>query len=303
MNQEIRSLAIKQYLKYFAGWFIVAGILLAVTLGAVVVKSLSKGSGERNNNMAPKQRVYDEANVLTDEEEEDLSKYIAKKEEQGTIDIVIVTTNEPFGTDEDVWANNIERFADDFYDNGAFGWNKPYGDGICLVDNWYEDEGGSQKGTHLCTTGKMEDTIGPYEETEVFDAMYRYIETDPYKAYCAAVDELAEYGEHGYGPRMGDPSFFCFAFVVPFIIAGLYAGVNLTQSKAKDTTVAGTYVENGQLTMKSKSDQFIRKSVSSYRVSSSSSGGGGGSSHRGGGSRGSHRSSSGRSHGGGSRRR
>lgn len=301
MNQEIKSLALKQYFKYFAGWFVVVCILLVVTIGAFLVKVASNGE-ERDNDEAPKQRVYDYADVLTDDEEEDLSDYVDEMEEVGTIDIVIVTLDEPMGVSDYEWEDNMMNFADDFYDEGAFGWNKPYGDGVCLVDNWYEDENGSQKGSWLSTSGKMEDTIGWEEEGEVFDAMDWYIDDDPYKAYCAAVDELAQYGKYGYGARGGDPSFFCLAFIAPIVIAGIYAWINLAQSKAADTTVAGTYVENGKLTIRSKSDQFIRKSVSSYRVSSSSSSGGGGG-HRGGGSSGSHRSSSGRSHGGGGRRR
>lgn len=303
MNREVRNLAFKQYFKYFAGWFVVAGILLVVTVGAFIVKSIGTKSDAHNNSEAPVERVYDYADVLTAQEEKDLSNYIAEKEAYGTLDIVIVTLDQPMGISDYEWENNMMNYADDFYDAGKFGWNKPDGDGVCLVDNWYEDENGSQKGSWLSTAGKMIETIGPTEEYAVFDAMDRYIESNPYKAYCAAVDELADYGKFGYGDQGGDPTWFCLAFIVPFIVAGIYAAVNLSQSKAKDTTVAGTYVENGQMNVCSKSDQFIRKSVSSYRVSSSSSGGGGGSSHRGGGSRGSHRSSSGRSHGGGGRRR
>lgn len=301
MNHEMKTLALKQYFKYFAGWFIVAGILLLVTVGAFVIKSLSK-SEVRNNSEASTQHVYDYADVLTASEEESLQAYIAEKEQFGTLDIIIVTLNEPMGVSDYEWEDNMMNYADDFYDYGKFGWNKPYGDGVCLLDNWYEDENGSQKGTWLSTTGKMEDTIGWEEEDVVLDAMYYYIDSNPYKAYCAAVDELADYGKYGYGSQgdISGGSFFCMAFIVPFIVAGIYAVANLQQTKASDTTVAGTYVENGQMSIRSKTDQFIRKSVSSYRVSSSS---GGGSGHRGGGSSGSHRSSSGRSHGGGGRRR
>lgn len=304
MNQEIRSLAWKQYFKYFAGWFVVAGLLLAVTIAAVVFKSIGKEEeAVRNNAEAPTERVYDEADVLTPEEEANLRAYIAEREQWGTLDIVIVTLNVPMGSSDYEWENNMMNFADDFYDAGAFGWNMPYGDGVCLVDNWYEDEDGSQKGSWLSTTGKMEDTIGWEEEDAVFDAMYDYIDSNPYKAYCAAVDRLADYGRYGYDGEQGvDVSWFCGAFIIPIIVALIYAGVNLSQAKAQDTTVPGTYVENGKMNVRSRTDQFLRKSVSSYRVSSSSSSGGG-SSHRGGGSHGSHRSSSGRSHGGGGRRR
>lgn len=290
MNQEIKSLARKQYLKYFMGWFIVAGILLVVTIGVFVVKG---GSKERNNSKASTDRVYDYADALTDQEEEDLQEYIEEQQARSSIDIVIVAANEEMGLSDYQWENNMMDYADDFYDEGEFGWNKPHGDGVCLVYNWYEDASGSHKGAWLATSGKMIDRVDVDQEDEILDALYRYIKTDPYKAYRAAVGEIADSGKYG-GQNIFVTIFF--AFIASVVIAVIYALTNLAQAKAKDTTVAGTYVESGKLTVNSKSDEFIRKSVSSHRVSSSSGGGGGG------GSRGVHRSSGGFSHGGGGRR-
>lgn len=303
MDKELKREALRQYLKYFKVWFIITGIAIVLTIGVALVKTVAD-SKPRGNDMALTERVYDYADVLTDSEEENLRQEIAECEKKAKIDIVIVTLNEPMGESDRVWEDNMMNYADDFYDNGKYGWNRAYGDGALLLDNWYEDSNGSQKGSWLSTSGKMEYTIGAREEDVVLDAMYAYIDTRPYQAYRAAVYKLAYYGEHGYdGVDESEVlASLCCAWVVPLIVAVIYAGVHMSQSKAKDTTTAKTYIGREGVNLRFKSDDFIRKNVTSHRIESSSSGGGG-SSHRGGGSHGSHRSSGGHSHGGGGRRR
>lgn len=300
MDRQIQREAWKQYFRYFRFWFIITGIVVLITVGVIAVKCLP-GRDSRGNASAPAERVYDYADVLTDAEEEELRACIAMCEEKSHIDIIIVTLNQEMGRDDRTWETNMMNYADDFYDDGKYGWNKEYGDGALLLDNWYEDEKGSQKGAWLSTSGKMENIIGAWEEGKVFDAMDVYIDTDYYKAYRAAVLELAEYGRDDDQLEVETGSLLG-SFIFPVIVALVYAGVNLSQAKAKDTTVPATYVVNGRPVLRSKSDDFIRKSVVSHRIESSG-GGSGGSSHRGGGSHGSHISSGGHSHGGGGRRR
>ncbi|MCM1090866.1 MAG: TPM domain-containing protein [Butyrivibrio sp.] len=303
MDKEIKREALRQYLNYFKVWFIITGIVLVLTIGAVIARVMADNR-PRGNAEAPAERVYDYADVLTDSEEAKLRQEIAECEQMGKIDIVIVTLNEPMGESDRVWDDNMMNYADDFYDNGKYGWNRAYGDGALLLDNWYEDSNGSQKGSWLSTSGKMEDTIGVREEDAVLDAMYAYIDDQPYQAYRAAVYKLADYGRYGYDGGYGsvDLTGLCCIWIVPFFVAVVYASVNMMQSKAKDTTTAKTYMGREGVNVRFRSDDFIRKNVTSHRIESSSSGGGG-SSHHGGGSHGSHRSSGGHSHGGGGRRR
>lgn len=300
MDKEIKKEALRQYLKYFRIWFIAVGVVLVITIFIVFRANLP-----RSNRQAPEERVYDYADVLTDSEEEALRGKIAKYEKKGHIDIIIVTLNEPMGIEDAEWDRNMMNYADDFYDNGKFGWNKAHGDGVLLLDNWYEDANGSQKGSWLSTSGKMEETIGSRQEKQVLDDMYKYIDRDPYRAYLAAAERLAAFGKYGsYGEAESNmASGVLGAFVVSSLVALVYLLVNLTPSKGKDTTTAGTYVEGGVPIVRSRSDEFLRKNVVSRRIESSSGGGGGGGGHHGGGSHGSHTSSGGHSHGGGGRRR
>ena len=137
---------------------------IAVVGGGFLIKSLKyKSSVSRNNTRTAAERVYDLADVLTDEEERLLTDYIAESEARAQIDIIVVTINLPMGLSDYQWTDNMVNYADDFYDNYAFGWNEPYGDGALILDNWYEDENGSQKGSWLSTSGKMEEYIGIYD--------------------------------------------------------------------------------------------------------------------------------------------
>ncbi len=301
MDKEIRKEAIRKYLKYFRVWFIVAGIAVVLLLGTLVLK-IKWNNRTRSNTEAPAERVFDSADVLTDEEEEKLRAAIAEAERYSHADIVIVTVNMPMGVSDSEWERNMMNCADDIYDNGKYGWNRAYGDGSLLLDNWYEDADGSQKGSWLSTSGKMENIIGWREEEQVLDDMYEYIDYDPYRAYLAAVTRLRDLGRYGSDSGSMDLTGVLGAFVVSTIVAAAYLMININQTKAKDTTTAGTYVQGGVPTLRERSDDFIRKSVVSHRIQSSS-GGGGGSSHRGGGSSGHHTSSGGHSHGGGGRRR
>ncbi len=303
MDKEVKREALRQYLKYFRFWFIAVGVLLILTLGAAVLKAAVYAL-PRGNSRAPSERVYDYADVLTDDEEEELRAYIAKYEKKCHADLVVVTLNQPMGDTDYEWYMAMMNYADDFYDNGLYGWDSVYGDGALLLDNWYEDANGSQKGSWLSTSGKMERIIGSYEEDDVLDRMDVYIDSNPCEAYKAAVRRLAVYGRNGKNAGVISSTGILTSLIVPFIAALFFAITHLVQKKAEDTTTATTYVENGKPVLKAKSDEFIRKRLVSHRIESSGGGGhGGGGSHSHGGSYGSHTSSGGQSHGGGGRRR
>lgn len=298
-DREIKQEARRQYFRYFRFWLIGAAVMLVIAIGVNAARA-AVNNRTRGNDQAPSERVYDDADVLTAEEEDALRDYIAQLERTSHVDLILVTIKEPMGSDDDIWEYNMMAYADDFYDNGVYGWNRAHGDGALLLDNWYEDEYGSQKGSWLSTSGRMEELIGAYEENAVFDAMWNDMDENPYKGYRAALGRLAGYGGSS---RSGRGLGVLGAMVVSAVAAFVYAMTHLAQSKAKDTTTAATYVNSGRPTINVKSDDFIRKNVVSRRIETSSGSGGGGSSHRGGGSYGSHHSSGGYSHGGGGRRR
>lgn len=291
MDKEIKLEARKQYLRYFRVWFIIVGIL-AVIFGVVAAVGLL-GSKNRGNNSAPAERVYDYADVLTAEEEQKLREHITKCEARYKIDLVLVTINEDVES-QGYWDTVMMNKADDFYDLNNYGYNKIHGDGALLLDNWYEDENGSQKGSWLSTCGTVEWSMDNYDIDRVLDEVYYEVEDNPYRAYKAYIDTTCSIVSSSTSIKI--PGIIILG--APLVIALIYAFIYLHQTPAKDTTTAKTYVEGGKPVMNVQSDDFIRKNVVTRRIETSSGGGGG---RSGGG--GHHVSRSGVSHGGGGRRR
>lgn len=295
---DYRKEAVKQFLKYFVIWFlgVVLTIFLTIVLGII---HLLTPKAVRTNTSAPLERVYDYADILTDEEEDMLRQHIAQAEAEYKADFVVVTSCLPVegelaienGLDSEDWETNMMNLADDFWDTYGYGYNKGFeGDGALLLDNRYE----GQRGEWLSTSGKVENRFGTYEVDCVLDAVDRYYDSNPYKAYISFVDETCSHLPRD-GIHLGF-FYYLMAIVGSLIVAYNYAKYHLKKNNAKDTVAINAYITDGKAIVVNEADNFIRKNVVTRRIetstSSGSSGGGGG--H--------HRSSSGASHGGGGRR-
>lgn len=300
MSDNYKKEAIKQYLHYFRIWFIIVGVVAALTT-VVGISHHIRYSAERANTSAPEERVYDYAGILTDAEEEKLREYIAEKEEKYKVDFVILTISQPVEGDEALqygcrsrdWEQNMTDLADDFWDENGYGYNKNFnGDGSILIDNRYE----GQRGEWLSTSGKVEDSFSTSVVESVLSAVDVYYDSDPYRAYMSYIDTVCSYLD------VGVLSFFPVALLIALIVAGVYALSHLGNNKARDTTTVNTYVAGGKPVMNDQRDEFIRKNVVRTKIETSSgSGGGGGGGHSSGGG-GHHTSRSGASHGGGGHR-
>lgn len=295
----------KQYFRYFRIWFILFGVCALVTL-VVGIRALLQVEEivVRGNTEAPHERVYDYAEVLSDSEEIELRRRIAEVEEQVHFDVVLVTINESLldkygyteNTDEN-WDTAITVYADDFYDYKYYGYNEPMGDGVILVDNWYEGEMGSK----FSTAGAAVDKYTYSMVEEVLDAVYYYVEENPFAAYMGYVNTVARQ----LAPQVTVKHTITMEFVllIALIPSIIFVVVHIKNKEGKKTTTTGTYVDEKAVVPRFivNRDDFITKSVSKVRINTDS--GSHGSSRSGGGGAGRHRSSSGRSHGGGSRRR
>lgn len=295
MDKEVRKEAVKQYFHYFRIWFIILGVL-AVICAMVFAFSLVRNSKVvHNNTMEPEERVYDYADILTGEEEQKLREYIAKYEQKYHIDLVLVTINEDVESQGD-WQTVMMEKADDFYDEKAFGYNEPHGDGVLLLDNWYADENGSQKGSWLSTSGSAESQFSMDSINSVLDAVAFDIDDNPYAAYKAYIKEAC----WQMRPTFQIP--IVIIVILPLIIAWIFYVSHLKPAAAEKNVALKAYVAGGQPVLNQNHDMLLRKNVTTRRIqTSSSSGGSGRSSSSGGG--GHHVSSGGHSHGGGGRRR
>lgn len=297
MENDIKKEARRQYLHYFRFWFIGTGILVLLCV-VMLMANRFRGDAPRTNSEAPAERVYDYADVLTDQEEEDLRQYIAETEKKRHIDIVLVTFSqsvegaeamEQYGLRSQSWEQNMQDIADDFWDENHYGYNRGFeGDGVLLLHNWYE----GQNGEHLSTSGSVERAFSVGDIDQVLYAVDDHYATDPYKAYRAYVTEVSRLMD----TSLKLPFSWGTVFILPIIIVFIYAASSSSQKKAENTVVVNAYVAGGKPELRDRTDAFLRKSVVTRKIESSGSSGGksGGGGH--------HHSSSGASHGGGSHR-
>ena len=279
----------KEYFKYFKWLYIILGALLLL-FGFVKGTQLF-AYNRTNTQCLTTQRVFDYADVLSDKEEKELADLIEKREKQTKCDIILVTLNQSLKE----YAREIEPsvdysefvrvYAEQFYEENNFGYNKPNGDGVILVDNWFREDDGRIY-TWFCTTGIADDRYSAADINHILDRVYLYIENDPYRAYRTYVNDF-------YYDMKGSGIFYVdvprgLPVITGVIVAIIFIAVNWKSKSGKKTTTAVTYVKGKNANFVNRQDIFIRKTVTHHRIQSSSSSGGGhsGGGHSGGGGHG-----------------
>lgn len=270
----------KKYLKHFSVLFILFAIVLVVYIIFVVAAppKIEVAYQRGNTECKTTERVFDYANVLTDSEEFTLRQMIAEKEDEIGCDIVLVTISDPNYAGDRAMMN----YADDFYDNNKFGYDKPWGDGALYLDNFL---GVGNSYSWFCTTGRVEDRYSSYMIENLVDGVCDNVNDDPFGSYKYYINSLTKtMSTNGAGIEIPTMAIWIASLVVTLI----YVLVCVNRNVGKKTTTANTYVAGGYAQFPDKRDVFLNKHVT-HRTISSSSGGGGG--H--------HISSGGHSHGGG----
>lgn len=276
----------REYFRYFKWIYIILaalGILLLVLHVGHWGIAKAANYQRTNKECATEQRVFDYGDVLTDKEEKNLEELIAKREKQTGCDIVLVTLEESLKE----YAREIEPgvsydqfvrvYAEQFWETNGFGYDRPDGDGVVLVDNWFREDDGSIY-TWFCTTGKAKDAYSADQVNHILDNVYRYVERNPYRAYKTYVNDF-------YHDMLGINAFTLYVpkmvyWLVGIIAAVIFIACNWRSKRGQKTTTAVTYVAGGEPSFWVHEDRFLRKTVTQRRIERSSSGGG---SHGGGG--------------------
>lgn len=289
----------KQYIHYFRFFF----IMIAVLLFVFIVLRFSVKNEEfvrMNDQTLTTERVFDYADKLSDEEENALRELIKETERKIGCDIVLVTENKSLKEQADkdrgyeaYIEDYIMIYADNFYDNQIFGFDKPYGDGAIFVDNWFREADGYQY-YWFSTSGKVMDRYSNEMIENMNQVILDGLSVSPYQAYENYVKQLGKDMSTGALSGFSIPSYII--VLVALLITAIYTAVFLIQNKGRKTTVATTYVNGGKPNLNQVQDIFLTKHITT-RVIETSSGGG----RQGGG--GGHISSGGHSHGGGGGRR
>ena len=254
------------------------------------------------------EKVYDFADVLTEDEEDDLYLKIMEFKTEYNMDMVIVTIDKEYSDSE------IEAFADDFFDYNDFGEytsGNSY-DGILAIRN----VNNYNRYYYISTSGMAQLYYAGSRVDDILDDMYDNMHYDNYyegfvdfinsasyirslglpKKYEGCyVDNFGNlYDEDGNKINFARGKYvvpvgpgLLVALIVSIIVIVILIGKNKMVRKA---IKAAEYLNKDSIEITNREDRFISSHTSQYTVSSSSSSGGGG-----------HSGSSGFSHGGGGR--
>lgn len=245
-----------------------------------------------------KEKVYDFANLFSDNHEIEIYNSIMKYIELSNYDLAVVTINENNKYDE-------VEYADDFYDYNYFGFDNSFSGLLILIDM-------DNRVIYLSTTGYA---IKMYDDDRIdyiIDAGYDYLTSGDYaNSILSMIEEMSKYYEEGF-PKSNENLIIDgtevyydntktiadyllpsggISLVITLIVSIIMYNKTRLKIKSINTVSYLTSERNLQIT-----PRFIRSSISRILRSSDS----GGSSRSGGGSS-FHSSSSGRSHGGGGR--
>ena len=256
-------------------------------------------------------QIIDDAGVVPAVVETQITQVIGRIERDHEVDIVVLVTYDvPDDYSDSLY--RVEKFADDFFDNGGYGMGADFSGMLYLIDL-------NNRVQYVSTGGVMIDYISDYREEMIFDAAEPYLlRSDWGGAALAAVnrtaglmDEGRERGMFRYdrdtGRRISGIYNPLELHEVLLALGGgvLAAAIMVGTVSAAYGLKGGTYkydlAANASCTLTQDDEQYLRETVTRMARPSSTGSGRGGSGGRSGGS-GVHRSSAGRSHGGGGRR-
>lgn len=296
-----------------------AGILTeALSIEGYSFISYAKGSysidDSHYNDTEPK--IYDDADLFTDSEEEELQESLVSTAKRIKLDLVIVTTDYNEGKESLLYAS-------DFYDDNGFGYDYDCGSGvILLIDMDNREVAISTAG--VCRvyldsmTDDMTDEIAPYLSDREYMKAARYfiskvnslameaLEDDDYEdafdAWYSSDHSSISAQNDFYDKYIPQENFFTtfknplIDMVIGVVIAGIAVLIMGSSSKTGSTINERTYMEGGNINLRVRHDQFTHTTTRRRKIETDSSTG------RGGGHGGGHVSSSGHSHGGSSKK-
>ena len=291
----------KKFVEIFKIPLIIFTVFLVVGIACkIITNNRPKVEFVRNNTECKiEERVFDYADKMTDEEEAALRGTIREAELRCGLDIIVLTLDE---TLED-YAKSYESvigyvepyqytmvYADNFYDEYAFGFDKPHGDGVILVDNWYRESDGGVY-SWMSTSGRAEDDFEQDDIDYVLDMCLDYVEDDPAYAYTYFVELVADHMDPNYSlaKDMG-----MFSAIIGLIVGVIFFFINRGGKIGNKTVESKAYVKKQNTKVLERQDIFITKTMTRKKIETQNNKSGGG---------GSHISAGGHSHGGGGHRR
>lgn len=250
------------------------------------------------------EKVYDYADILTDEEEKQIYELINQFIKETHMDLAFVTIDEKYTYKE------VEDFACDFYDYNDFGIDLKNYSGMVIIRNNHVYSDG-YKYYYVATSGlaRLYYADGGRLENLLDDIHSSFVNGKYVSGITTFVKKGISYYQDGYDSKYksmfikdvyvdesGDVNAkYCIPVIIRVFGSSLITLITMLILVSKNKMVrkaitANEYLDKGSINYTQSMDQFVRSHTTHYTVSSSSGGHGG-----------SHGGSSGFGHGGGGR--
>ena len=266
--------------KFKTTMVVVYSIIIILLVGILIFKPFEKAervrSDNRNNSgvIVTDERLFDNADILTDEQEKSLKEYMKKVAKEKKTDIIIVTTSDAEGM-------GPKEYADSFYDAHDFGYEDYMGTGLLYLIDLDRSVTGSRE-IWISTT---KDAMDYFNEKRINKSLDKIIEVltkdesnlDYYGSCNEFIKSIEKY--------MNVPTFnlpWYFQIGISLVITIIIVSILIYNSKGKKTITTTTYLKRDSYSKNLVRDTFMYKNVTSRKIEKSSSSGGGSSSSSGG---------------------
>ncbi len=236
----------------------------------------------RNNEglIVTDERIFDEADILTETEEYSLQKYMDKVSKEKQVDIVIVTTNDAEG-------KQPREYAEDFYKTHDFGYEDSDGTGLLYLISLDKSVTGNRE-LWMTTAKEAKDYFSQSRIDSVLDNIYNTLTADEELNYYGSCNEFIKGIEKYMNVSESVPVFLTKWYSklgIALVITMIIFFILIFNFGGKKTTTAETYLDVNSIKRNIKEDTYMytRTTKTKIEKSSSSSGSSSGGSSSGGG--------------------
>lgn len=214
---------------------------------------------------AEQRRVIDEADVLTDNQENALEQAIALIGQQYKFDIVLLTKTSIDG-------KTPRYYAGDYYDYGGFGYGDKHDGTILLL---VTGGGVGNRDYTIVNTGRGEKVMNDDTMYAIEDAMLPYLRSSNYSSgmvqFVTGVENaLADYTAARRTARVA-PILGIVGLAVGAIVSFIFRGQMRTVRRKTD---AASYIREGSFQLSRVQDIYLYTTTTRRRIETQSSGGG-----------------------------
>ena len=206
-------------------------------------------------------RLTDEADLLTDAEEEELLAKLDEISERQQCDVVVATVNSLGG-------KSAMEYADDFYDYNGFGYGENH-DGIILLISM------ENRDWWMSTCGYGITAFTDSKQESMYDEFLPLLSDGDYAAsftkYAELCDEILTKAKSGSSGSSSDdslsPIWYLIDLAVGFIIAFIMASIKKSKLKTvRRKAAAHDYEVEGSFILREHNDRFVTKTVTTRTI-------------------------------------